>query len=155
MSLFHASTCFEHTYSSSGGQNCNIQHPVHGTATYRCDDTRGCIAQFWPPDDEYVCSKHVEAWNKLIIKFSASSWLVLRNRYIEMHGQRNIKISSKVFFSEVCALYPCCPGAVWPQVSHDGPSLPSHFCANHWISLVTTSTCRFHAEWLNVFFSST
>ena len=29
-------------------------------------------------DDEHVCSKHVEAWNKLIIKFSASSWLILR-----------------------------------------------------------------------------
>ena len=24
-------------------------------------DTRGCIVQFWPPDDENVCSKHVEA----------------------------------------------------------------------------------------------
>ena len=46
--------------------------------TYRCDDTRGCIVQFWPPDDEHVRSKHVEAWNKLIIKFSASSWLILR-----------------------------------------------------------------------------
>ena len=39
------------------------------------------------------CSKHVEAWNKLIIKFSASSWLILINKYIEMHGQQNIKIS--------------------------------------------------------------
>ena len=29
--------------------------------TYRCDDTRGCIVQFWPPDDGHVCSKHVEA----------------------------------------------------------------------------------------------
>ena len=28
--------------------------PMHGTATYRCDDTRGCIVQFWPPDDEHV-----------------------------------------------------------------------------------------------------
>ena len=28
--------------------------PVHRTATYMCDDTRGCIVQFWPP-------KHVEA----------------------------------------------------------------------------------------------
>jgi hypothetical protein len=27
---------------------------VHGTAIYRCDDTRGCIIQFWPPDDEYM-----------------------------------------------------------------------------------------------------
>ena len=26
-----------------------------------CDDTRGCIVQFWPPDDEHVCSKHVQA----------------------------------------------------------------------------------------------
>ena len=50
---------------------------VHGTATYMCDDTRGCIIQFCPPDDEHMCSKHVEAWNKLIIKFSASSWLIL------------------------------------------------------------------------------
>ena len=32
--------------------------------TYRCDDTRGCVMQFWPPDDEHMCSKHVEAWNK-------------------------------------------------------------------------------------------
>jgi len=42
---------------------------VHGlredeTATYRCDDTRDCVMQFWPPDDEHMCSKHVEAWNK-------------------------------------------------------------------------------------------
>jgi len=29
---------------------------------------------------------------KLIIKFSASSWLILINKYIEMHGQQNIKI---------------------------------------------------------------
>ena len=60
MSLFHASICFEHMCSSSWGQNCIIQHlvspvggrPVHETATYRCDDTRCCIIQFWPPDDE-------------------------------------------------------------------------------------------------------
>jgi len=46
--------------------------------TYRCDDTRGCVKQFWPPDDEQMCSKHVEAWNKLIVKqqFCASSWLI-------------------------------------------------------------------------------
>ena len=41
ISLFHASTCFEHMCSSLGG---------------------------------HMCSKHVEAWYKLIIKFSASSW---------------------------------------------------------------------------------
>ena len=38
-------------------------------------------------------------------KFSASSWLILRNKYIEMHGQQNIKIWSG-----------CCT----VQVMHDG-----------------------------------
>jgi len=39
---------------------------------------RGCVMQFWPPVDEHMCSKHVEAWNKLIVKqkFCASSWLI-------------------------------------------------------------------------------
>jgi len=34
--------------------------------------------QFWPPDDEHMCSKHVEAWNKLTVKqkFCASNWLI-------------------------------------------------------------------------------
>ena len=34
--------------------------------------------QFWPPDDQHMCSKHVEAWNKLIVKqkLCASSWLI-------------------------------------------------------------------------------
>ena len=32
--------------------------------TYKCDDTRGCVMQFLPPDDQHTCSKHVEAWNK-------------------------------------------------------------------------------------------
>jgi len=45
------------------------------------DDTRGCVIQFWPPDDERMCSKHVEAWNKNYYKnnryvhsYSAPSW---------------------------------------------------------------------------------
>jgi len=35
--------------------------PVHVTATYICDDTRGCVMQFRLRDDEHMCSKHVEA----------------------------------------------------------------------------------------------
>jgi len=37
-----------------------------------------CVMQFWPPDDEHMCLKNVEAWNKLIVKykFCASSWLI-------------------------------------------------------------------------------
>ena len=53
--------------------------------------SRGITVQFWPPDNDHMCSKHVEAWNKLIIKFSASSWLILRNKYVEMHGQQKKK----------------------------------------------------------------
>ena len=59
---------------------------MHGTATYSCDDTRDCIVQFCPPDDEHMCSKHVEAWDKLIVKFSASSWLILRNKKKSLMG---------------------------------------------------------------------
>ena len=42
-----------------------------------CDDTRGCVIQFWPPDDEHMCSKHVKPWNKPYCKtkFCALSWL--------------------------------------------------------------------------------
>ena len=54
--------------------------PVHGTAAYRYDDTRECIIQFCPPDDEHMCSKHVQISNELITKFSASSWLILINK---------------------------------------------------------------------------
>jgi len=45
--------------------------------TSGCDDTRGCVMQFWPPDYEHMCSKHVEAWNKTYLKQKccASSWL--------------------------------------------------------------------------------
>ena len=108
ISLFQACTCFEHTCSSSGGQKLYYTvsgiitsiggRPVHRTATYRYDDTRDCIIQFWPPDDEHMCSKHVEAWNKLIIKFSASTCLILRNKYIAMHGQQNIKNKTPTCF---------------------------------------------------------
>ena len=50
-----------------------------------------CIIQFCPPDDAHMCSKHVEFWNKVIIKFNSSSCWILINKYIEMHGQQNTK----------------------------------------------------------------
>ena len=64
ISLFHASTCFEHyvliirgvkivLYSIWYRHTCRwpsgaqvFSQPVHRTATYRCDDTRCCIIQF-------------------------------------------------------------------------------------------------------------
>jgi len=44
--------------------------------------------QFWPPDDEHMCSKHVEAWNKLIVeqKFCASSWLITEIKPITLQS---------------------------------------------------------------------
>ena len=71
---------YHHTYRwpSLAQVERGLSQPVHETATYRCDDTRGCVMQFWPPDDGHFCSKHVEAWNKLIVKqkFCASSWFI-------------------------------------------------------------------------------
>ena len=48
-------------YTASGIIRPIGGRPVHRTATYKCDDTRDCIVQFWPPDDKHLCSKHVEA----------------------------------------------------------------------------------------------
>ena len=48
-------------YTASGIITPIGGRPVHGMATYRCDDIICCIVQFWPPDDEHLCSKHVEA----------------------------------------------------------------------------------------------
>ena len=55
ISFFHVSTCFEHLvliirkselyYIESGIMKPISGRPVHGTATYRFDDTRGCIIQ--------------------------------------------------------------------------------------------------------------
>ena len=42
--------------------------PVHRTATYKFDDTRCCIIQFDLLMMSTPCSKHVEVYNKLIIK---------------------------------------------------------------------------------------
>ena len=47
---------------------------------------------------EHMC---VEAWNKLIIKFSASSWLILINKYIEMDGQQCIKNKTQCFGNRI------------------------------------------------------
>jgi len=81
--LVLGSTCFGHHYArhqelTTIAFGYHIGHLVHEMATYRCDDARGCVMQFWHPDDEHICSKHVEAWNKLTVKqkFGASSWLI-------------------------------------------------------------------------------
>ena len=54
---------YHHTYrwQSRAQVERVLSQPVRGTATYRCDDTRDCIVQFWPPDNEHLCLKHVES----------------------------------------------------------------------------------------------
>ena len=49
--------------------------PLHVSST--CAHHQG-VKIALPPDDEHMCSKHVEEWNKLIVKqkFYASSWLI-------------------------------------------------------------------------------
>ena len=76
MPLHVSSTCAQHQEVKIALQV--LSQPMQEKATYRCDDTRGYVMQFWPPDDEHMCSKHVEAWNKLIVKQKccASSWLI-------------------------------------------------------------------------------
>ena len=72
MPLRVSSTCAYH-------QEVKIAlHSLWYHHTYRCDDTRGCVIQFWPPGVKHMCSKHVQAWSKLIVKqqFCASSWLI-------------------------------------------------------------------------------
>jgi hypothetical protein len=100
---------FSNTYGST----------QHGTATYRCDDTRDCIIQFCPPEDEHMCSKHVEAWNKLIIKFSASSWLILRNKQeTTVHVESTGRSKSTAAVLHACEAsiqkqYEACADTVW------------------------------------------
>jgi len=68
-----SSTCAHHQEFKIALHSLSYHH------TDRCDDTRSWVIQFWTPDDEHMCSKHVEAWNKLIVKqsFCASSCLII------------------------------------------------------------------------------
>ena len=68
-----------------------LYRPVHDTATYRSDDTRGCVMQFFELlMMSTLCSKHVGGHEKKKLtvkqKFCASSWLIT-----ETHGQQNFK----------------------------------------------------------------
>ena len=83
---------------------CMVGRPdsllVHETATYGCDDTRGCVMQFWPPDDEHMCSKHVEAWNKLIVKqkFCTSSSLITEINILKCRVSKTSKFILVSFY---------------------------------------------------------
>ena len=86
MPLHVSSTCAHH-------QEVKIALHSLWYHTYRRDDTRGCVIQYWPRDDEHMCSKHVEAWNKLIVKhtFFTSSWLITEINVLECKWRRLTK----------------------------------------------------------------
>ena len=52
---------YHHKYRWPSRAQIVLSQSVYGKATYKCDDTRDYIIQFCPPDDEHMCSKHVEA----------------------------------------------------------------------------------------------
>jgi len=67
MPLHVSSTCAHHQEVKIALHSLLYHHTYRWPSRARddrCDDTRGCVMQFWPPDDEHMCSKHVEAWNK-------------------------------------------------------------------------------------------
>ena len=64
MPLHVSSTCAHHQEVKITIHSLWYHHAYRckqETTTYSCDDTRGCVLQFSPPDDEHMCSKHVEA----------------------------------------------------------------------------------------------
>jgi len=91
MPLHVSSTCAHHQVVIGG-------RLVHQTATYRYDDTRGCVMQFWPPDDEHMVFETCRGmkWNLLWNEFCASSWLnteinVLRCSTVSKTSKKNLK----------------------------------------------------------------
>ena len=119
-----------------------IHSPLHETATCRCDVTRGCVMQFWPPDDEHMSSKHVEAWNKLTVKqkFCASSWLIT-----EINIHRTVLISK--LFSKIMNRFTAVKNLS-----------PFHFASRHFLFFIifmiyhVNSPCSVPACWVRTYF---
>ena len=51
-SIWYRHTC--RWLSGAQDERSVFSQPVHRTATYKCDDTRCCIIQVRPPDDEHI-----------------------------------------------------------------------------------------------------
>jgi hypothetical protein len=90
MPLHVSSTCAHHQ---------DVKIALH-SLWYHHTYTRDCVMQFWP-DDEHMCSKHVEAWNKLILKqkFCEWSWLITDINILRCTVS---KMSKFVSIFEVC-----------------------------------------------------
>jgi len=155
----HQENCITQPLVSSHlyvGVSCTVlSQPMHETTTYKCDDTRCCVMQFWLPDDEHICSKHVAAWNKLIVKqkFCASSWLIteiniLRCTVSETSIFANISIHKlMILLSVQCS---------WTYV--DSSSTPQFRNVVVVLAAATSTILRlakiFHAKFRNTFIFS-
>ena len=82
--------------------------PAHRTATYRCDDTRCCIIQFWPPDDERIVLETCRGipYTYYKTRFCALSWLITKLISCVLTAD----ISSLIEFTDVTK-----PIVVFPQ----------------------------------------
>jgi len=81
--------------------------PLHVLSTCRGTrrPPRDCVMQFWPPDDEHMCSKHVEVWNKLIVKkkICASSWLITEINILRCTVSKTSKNVFDMFRTSKCS----------------------------------------------------
>ena len=57
-----------------------------GRPPTECDDTRCCIIQFWPPDDEHMMLETCRGikWTSYKRRFCALSWLITKIRFIAL-----------------------------------------------------------------------
>jgi len=62
MPLHVSSTCAHHQAVKIALHSLWYHH------TYRCDDTRGCVMQFWPPDDEHMVLETCRGMKKTYFK---------------------------------------------------------------------------------------
>ena len=51
-----------------------------------------------------MCSKHAEAWNKRIIKFSASSWLILINKHTKQNNLFTCNVTLRRILAKIAVV---------------------------------------------------
>jgi len=131
--------------------------------------------QFWPPGNEYICSKHVGAWNKLIVKqrFCASSWLITEKIYWDARSAKrqnlsihtsytpllNVRPSAHKYDNSYCGYSNDALHLVKTLHSDSNQLFQLHLksattslhCV-HWWFLTDKSLCSFNVENLNTLF---
>jgi len=127
---------YHHTYR----EDKVLSQPVHGTATYRCDDTRRWQYNFDLLMMSTWCSKHVEAWNKHIVKqkFYASSWLITEINILRCMVSKTSKYLVHVLW-------------FWIFRFCDIPTVPAQ--VTRYVSLLkSTPFCQYYIHLLNINF---